>query len=146
MIDVDEDELFGDEEKKDVYAKIIGIKGGFTAGQVNLETYGIMTGGTFSESGTTPSQVSKVTIGPTFPPYLKWRFLCLYQGGADAGLSGAYEIIIFKARLLSPKLSVQSKSYGELSGNFNSAIPVNLPSGESVLAYGIIRKLETAPS
>jgi len=143
-IEFDEDELFGDEEKKDVYAKIIGMKGSWTSGQVNLETLGIMTDGTLAESGTTPSQMSKLSIGPTRPPYLRWRFVCLYQGGEDAGANGAYEIEIFKARLTAPKLSVQSKAYGELSGGFNAALPVNLPSGESVLAYGTIKKVETA--
>lgn len=142
-IEVDEDELYGDEEKKDVYSKIIGLKGGFTSGQVNLETFAQLTAGTFTESGVTPNQVSKMTLGPTIPPYMRWLLRSTYQGGADAGGSGAYEIEVFKARLTQPKFSVQAKSYGELGGNFNAALPVNLPTGESVLAYGTIKKVET---
>lgn len=142
-IEVDEDELYGDEEKKDVYSKIIGLKGGFTSGQINLETFAKLTGGTHEETGTTPNQISKVAIGPTVLPYLHWLLRSKYQGGADAGGSGAYEIEVFKARMVQPKFSVQSKSYGELGANFNSALPVNLPTGETVLAYGTIKKVES---
>ena len=143
-LEIDEGELYGDEEKKDVYAKIIGMKGSATFGQLDLKAHALVTGGSYSESGEVGSRQSKVTIGNTYPPYLHWRFVSRYQGGEDAGSDGLYEIIFYKAKLTSASISIQSQSYSENPYAFSGIAPKNLPAGEDERVIGIIRKLESS--
>ena len=141
-IEVDNSELFGDEEKTDIYTKIIGMKASFGAGKVSIDPFALLLGANVEASGEAPNRELSLVIGSNRLPYVKLRMVSLYQGGADAGCDGYYEIELFKAKFMDPKFSLQSKTHGEISGSVSAIPPRNNPAGLSSRAIGRIRKLE----
>lgn len=117
----DSDQLFGDEEVKDTYSKTVAIKGTCTHGQIDLDTLAEITGGAYSASGTTPNQVSRVTLGPPESlPYFRLRALVLYVGDLFGG-----EMVqeITKCKLTSLTIKKASKTYAVVEFGFSGQAP-----------------------
>ena len=108
-LEVDEDELYGDEAKIDVYAKIQGVTVTVKHGQIHLDTLAAMVGSTVEELGVAPNQVTKTHIRPARPPYMRMRVYHAYTGNSSALLH-----TFTKVRLTSLTVKNVAKGYAEI--------------------------------
>ena len=109
-LDVDEDELFGDETKKDVYARYYGVMATCKHGQIEMETLAAMLGTTLEEIGTTPDQILKTHFRPVRPPYMRLRQYHAYTGEGGAALLHTFT----KVRVTSLTIKNVAKGYAEI--------------------------------
>lgn len=106
----EDDELFGDEEKKDVYALFTGVKASCKHGQIDLETLALMIGSTLEELGASPNQSTKITVQPKNPPWLRFRHYSAYAG--ESGGANTQELV--KCKVTSLTIKAVAKGYAEI--------------------------------
>jgi len=108
----DTKKLHGDSLLLDVYQRTLEIECDFEFGELSLDAYVVMVGGSITASGTTPNQITKYSLTGlnNTPPYWKIEGQWTYAG---AGIGDAH-VILYKVKATDlPPVEIN-----DASGNF----------------------------
>ena len=118
-LEVDSSDLFGDEEKTDIYAKIICGMVTVSHMEISLETLAQITGEEFGSS----ELEAGVLIEPSKPPFI--RLISYSECGGQDGESFTQELVKAKVKAVSIKFA--SKTYAEIELSLVGILPRNQP-------------------
>ena len=110
----DSKQLRGDSVLVDVYTKITEVEIDVECSMFNLDVLPILIGGTVTDTGTTPNQVTKFSLGAanTTPPFFKiegqWTYVNIGTGDAH--------VVLYKCKVT----DAPSFEINDASGNFGT--------------------------
>lgn len=145
-------ELKGDAKILDTYSKCEKITVSVSHAQISLDVLEVLTGGTNTDSGTTPNEKRTFTLkGAHLPNFFKLEGQIKYMGGPDAGGSGDSHHILKKGKCTSWEVEFQNEEYAIVSfeadffPTINDDIILELVENETTVAITTTAD-STAPS